>query len=223
MKRIVIIMLVALGLMAGTVYAQMSEGHMMDRQDMMGESQGQTSPQGPGGGYGYGMMGGMGPGMMGSGICPGYGYGMMGGMGPGMMMGRGMMGYGNRPGYGYGMMGGMGPGMMMGRGMMGYGNRPGYGYGMMGGMGPGMMMGRGMMGGMGPGRMGYEAAYGYSKDYKKFLDDTVKLRKELYSKKFDYFETVRKGDAKPGTVKKLRQEIYGLQKKIAEKIPKTGF
>jgi Spy/CpxP family protein refolding chaperone len=47
---------------------------------------------GPGGGYGYGRMGGYGPGMM------GYGYGHMGGYGPGMM------------GNGYGRMGGYGPG-----------------------------------------------------------------------------------------------------------------
>jgi hypothetical protein len=70
--------------------------------------------------YGYGMMGGYGPGYM---MGPGYGYGMMGGYGPGYMMG---------PGYGRGMMGGYGgygPGWMMhgygyGPGMMGYG--PGY-------------------------------------------------------------------------------------------------
>ena len=64
--------------------------------------------------YGYGMMGGYGPGYM---MGPGYGYGMMGGYGPGWMMGPGMMG-----GYG----GGYGPGYMM----RGYGG--GYGPGMMG-------------------------------------------------------------------------------------------
>ena len=59
--------------------------------------------------YGYGMMGGYGPG-----YGPGYmmGPGMMGGYGPGYMMGPGMMGgygpgYMMRPGYG-----GYGPGMM---------------------------------------------------------------------------------------------------------------
>lgn len=69
--------------------------------------------QGPGGGYGPGMMGGgygYGPGMMGQGYGPGSGYG------PGMMGG----------GYGHGMMGG---GYGYGPGMMGQG----YGQGMMGG------------------------------------------------------------------------------------------
>ena len=69
--------------------------------------------------YGYGMMGGYGPGYM---MGPGCGYGMMGGYRCGYMMG---------PGYGRGVMGygGYGPGWMMhgygyGPGMMGYG--PGY-------------------------------------------------------------------------------------------------
>ena len=69
--------------------------------------------------YGYGMMGGYGPGYM---MGPGCGYGMMGGYRCGYMMG---------PGYGRGMMGGYGgygPGWMMhgygyGPGMMGYGPR----------------------------------------------------------------------------------------------------
>jgi hypothetical protein len=104
--------------------------------------------------YGYGMMGGYGP-----------GYGMMGsGYGPGAMMGPGMMGGGYGPGYGMGpgMMGGYGPGYgMMGPGMMGYG----------GGYGPGWMM-RGY--GMGPGMMGYGGGYYGNQGNLNLTTDQVK-------------------------------------------------
>jgi len=73
-------------------------------------------PHGSGGGYGPGMMGGMGMG----GYGPGGMMGPGGGYGPGMQGGMGMNpGMG---GYGPGMMGGMGMGPgMMGEGMMGMG------------------------------------------------------------------------------------------------------
>jgi len=143
-----------------------------------------------------------GPGMMGGGqgwnYCPycgqnlgqGGGYGMMG---PGMM------------GGGYG----MGPGMM-GRGMMG------GGYG----MGPGMM-GGGMMGGgygMGPGMMGP----GYSQQNEacqKFFDDTAGMRKDLHTKRYEYFETIRNPKTTPETVAKLEKDLRELQEKIYEKAP----
>jgi hypothetical protein len=107
---------------------------------------------------------------------------------------------------------GMGPGMMrgygMGRGMMG-------GYG----MGPGMMrgygMGPGMMGGygMGPG------FYGLSGECQKFYDDTVKLRKELHDKRFEYFEAVRNPKTTVGNLTDLQEEMKELQEKIYSKAP----
>ncbi len=133
---------------------------------------------------------------------------MMGtGMGHGMM-GRGMMG----SGMGHGMMG-----CGMGRGMMG----SGMGHGMMGcGMGHGMMgsgMGHGVMGcGMGHGMMGYNAEF-----YRKFLDETAGLRKELHSKKFEYFEALRNPKTKNEDITKLEKEIQELQSKIYEKTKVT--
>jgi hypothetical protein len=161
--------------------------------------------QDPGwGGYGPGY--GMGPGMMG-------GWGGYGGYG----MGHGMMGGWGGYGQGYG----MGPGMMGGWG--GYGQGYGMGPGMMGGwggygMGPGMMYGWG--GGYGPG-YGRGPGYGYnqSEECQNFFDDTAKLRKELHSKRFEYFEAYRNPDTKPDTLAKLDREIRALQEKIYEKAP----
>jgi hypothetical protein len=137
-----------------------------------------------------------GPGMMGGGqqgwnYCPYCGQPLgQGGYG----MGPGMMG----PGYGgYG----MGPGMM----------GPGYGgYG----MGPGMMGGYGM----GPGMMGH-GYYGQSEECQKFLDQNAGVRKELNSKRFDYFEAIRNPKTTPETVAKLEKEIRELQEKIYSKAP----
>ncbi len=218
MKRMFLTLIVVLGLMTGTAFAQMGGG-MMGGQTMMGTDQQQAQPMPyqtyPGMGYGYGM----GPGMM---MGPGMGYGMMG---PGYGMGPGMMGYG---GPGMGMMGGMGRGMMMGPGMMGMMHNMMMGRGMMGGYGMGPMMGGpGMMGMgpmmMGPG-MGYGMmGYGYSKAYQKFLDETKDLRKQLNEKRFDYFEALRDPKTKPETISKLRRELYELKKKIYEKSPLKNF
>jgi hypothetical protein len=119
-----------------------------------------------------------------------------------------------------------GRGMMGGMGMMG----PGM-------MGPGMM-GGGMMGGYQqqypnqyqqqyPYQGGRGTGYGSSPDYgndtekyQKFLDDTTKLRKELYDRRFEYFEIVRNPDTKKETISKLEKEIQELQKKIYEKAPR---
>lgn len=136
-----------------------------------------------------------GPGMMGGGqqgwqYCPycGQPLGQGGyGMGPGMMGRGGMMG-----GYG------MGPGMMGG----------GYGYH----MGPGMMGGYGMGSGMmGPGY------YGQSEECQKFLEQNTGLRKELNSKRFDYFEAMRNPKTTPESISKLEKEIRELQEKIYTK------
>ncbi len=189
MKRMFSLVAIIVLLLAGTALAQMGGQHMMGT----GQTQGtEAQPQQ----LSYPWMGyPMGPAMMGGGY--GFGPGMM----P-MMMGPGM-GFGMGPGPGYGMMG-MGPGMMMGPAMM-----P---------MMQNMMMGPGMMGGgygFGPGMMGYM----YSPQYQKFLDETRDLRKELWDKRFEYFEALRDPDTKPETLTKLRKEIYELRKEILKKAP----
>ncbi len=147
---------------------------------------------------------------------PGWWGGGM--MGPGMMGGQG--GWycpycgqyiGPRGGYG------MGPGMMSG----GYGMGPG----MMGdyGMGPGMMGGYGMGPGMmGPG-YGSGPAYGQSQECQKFLDDTAKLRKELYNKNFEYSEALRNPKTTPEATVKLEKEVRELQEKINSKAPRGYY
>jgi hypothetical protein len=112
--------------------------------------------------------------------------------------------------------GGYGPGYGMGPGMMGgYGG----GYGAYG-MGPGMMYG---WGGYGPGYgRGRGQGYNQSEECQKFFDDTAKLRKELQSKRFDYFEAYRNPNTKPDTLAKLDREIRALQEKIYEEAPDGG-
>lgn len=109
--------------------------------------------------------------------------------------------------------------------------------GMMGGMGmmgmtpderAGMMIDHPGMGGMmGPGMMGsgmeYDTGPDYeydTKKYQRFLDDTVKLRKELYDKRFEYFEAMRSPDTNQETILKIEQEIQELQKNLYEKAPR---
>jgi hypothetical protein len=104
---------------------------------------------------------------------------------------------------------GMGPGMM----------GPGYGgYG----MGPGMMgRGYGHMGpgsGMGPGMMG-PGYYQQNEACQKFLDVNAEARKELNSKRFEYFEAIRNPKTTPETAAKLEKEIRELQEKIYSKAP----
>lgn len=100
-------------------------------------------------------------------------------------------------------------------GMMGA--RPGMGGGMgMMGMGPGMGQGMGMMGGgMG---MAYDSPR-YQARMKKFLDDTVDLRREVHAKMFDYREALRNEDSKDEDIEKLETEISDLQEKIQDKAP----
>jgi hypothetical protein len=116
-----------------------------------------------------------------------------------------MMRYG-----GYGM---MTPGMMMGPCIMGGGM---MGLGMMG-YGGYSMMGAGMMGY----GMGAEMMWKYNIEaYQKFLDETADLRKQLHTKRFEYFEALRNLRTKSETLKKLEKEIQELKRKITEKMPK---
>ena len=88
-------------------------------------------------------------------------------------------------------------------------------------MGPGYgghMMGHGM-GMMGPGYGGHMMGYGDSESNRKFLDDTVDVRREMHNKKFDYFEASRNPDTKPEKISKLKKEMRALQIKMLEKAP----
>jgi hypothetical protein len=101
---------------------------------------------------------------------------------------------------------GMGPGMM-GQGMMSRG---------MGGqgMGPGMMgqgmMGRGMMG---------RGSQSQSPECQKFFDETAGLRKELHTKRFEYFEAARNPKTTGEALTKIEKEVRELQEKIYAKGP----
>lgn len=117
-------------------------------------------------------------------------------------------------------------GQMMGPGMMG------GGYG-------GQMMGPGMMGGgygsqnMGPGMMGpgtrggnfgscpcgawFGQNFQNNDAYHKFMDDTVELRKELNSKRFEYAEIMRNPDASREEITSLEKDILNLQQQLQEK------
>jgi hypothetical protein len=87
------------------------------------------------------------------------------------------------------------------------GGHMGYGYG-------GHMMGPGYGGHMYGERGGYD---------QKFLDETADLRKELHSKKFEYFEAVRNPETDSTTITKLEKEIREIQEKIYEKAPRTAY
>jgi len=78
----------------------------------------------------------------------------------------------------------------------------GYGYHMMGQSYGGHMMG--WRGG------GYD---------QKYLDETADLRKELNTKKFEYFEAIRNPKTEPETVSKLEKEIGELQNKLYANAP----
>ena len=85
------------------------------------------------------------------------------------------------------------------------------------------MMGNGMMGNgmMGNGMMGNGMMRGYyqSEECQKFLDETADLRKELYDKRFEYYEANRNPKTTVETLTKLEREIFDLQKKIYAKAP----
>ena len=134
--------------------------------------------------------------------CPNCGAPVGPQAGSGYHMGPGMMGQG----WGYG----MGPGMM----------GQGWGYG----TGPGMM-GQGRGYGTGPGMMEGGRGYGYgqSEQCQKFFDETSDLRKELYTKRFNYSEAIRNPKTKPETAGKLEKEIYELQEKIYKNAPPGCF
>ncbi len=108
------------------------------------------------------------------------------------------------------------------------------GPGMMGGGYGGQMMGPGMMGGgyggqmMGPGtREGnfgscpcgawFGQNYQNNDAYHKFMDDTVDLRKELNSKRFEYTEMMRNPNTSREEIASLEKEIFNLQQQLQDK------
>jgi hypothetical protein len=80
---------------------------------------------------------------------------------------------------------------------------------------------------MGPGMMGGYGGWGNygqrtpSEACQKFLADTAGLRKELHTKRFDYYEEMTNPKASPETLSKLDKEIRDLQGKIYEKGPQA--
>lgn len=98
------------------------------------------------------------------------------------------------------------------------GPRGGYGMhqGMMGGQG--VTGGQGMMGGYGMMGRGH---YEYSEECQKFLDETVKQRKELYNKRYEYSEAFRDPKTSPEEIVELEKEIRVLQKEIYKKAQKV--
>ena len=112
-------------------------------------------------------------------------------------------------------------GQMKGPGMMGGGNSGQMmGPGMMGGGYDGQMMGPGMRGGnsgscpcgAGPGQN-----YQNNDAYQKFMDNTVDLRKELNSKRFEYTEMMRNPNTSREEIASLEKEISNLQQQLRDK------
>ncbi len=68
-----------------------------------------------------------------------------------------------------------------------------------------------------------ERCAGYNQ---KFLDETADLRKELHTKKFEYFEAIRNPKTDPETISRLEKEIKELKSKISANAPagmRKGF
>jgi len=108
--------------------------------------------------------------------------------------------------------------MLLGIGVAVYAHGPGWdGYACPGYGGGYHMMGSSGYGGQ---MMGWRGGYD-----QKFLDETADVKKELNTKRFEYFEAVRNPKTDPETVTKLEKEIGDLQGKLNEKAPRgtRGF
>jgi hypothetical protein len=64
--------------------------------------------------------------------------------------------------------------------------------------------------------------YGYrqSEECQKFLKDTIDLRRQLHTKRYEYSEAYRDPKTKSEQLSKLEKEINDLQRKIVEKAPR---
>lgn len=124
--------------------------------------------------------------------------------------------YAHGNGWGGGPQGQMRGPEMMGGGyggqMMGPGTR-GRGYGS-------QMMGPGMKGGnFGSCPCGAWFGQNYQNNdaYQKFMDDTVDLREELNSKRFEYMEMMRNPNLSREEIGSAEKEIFNLQQQLQEK------
>jgi len=101
---------------------------------------------------------------------------------------------------------------LLGTGAAVYAHGPGWGgaYPCPGYNSDAPMMGPGYGGPVMGGRGSYD---------QKYLDETADLRKELNTKKFEYFEAIRNPKTAPETVAKLEKEIGELQGTLNAKAP----
>jgi hypothetical protein len=137
-------------------------------------------------------------------LSAGYAYSHMQGGG---MMGQGMMGeQGQAATPGYGMMG-----QTPGSGMMGYG---GHMMGDMMGSGGHMGCGKHMMGGI----LGYST----EEEQRKFLDDTLDLRRQMHNKRFEFSEALRKPDTDRKTLIRLKKEMLQIKLKMYDRVLKSN-
>jgi hypothetical protein len=105
-------------------------------------------------------------------------------------------------------------------GVMAYAQGPGWGGGHMSDYGyGGHMMGQGYGGHMAGPMTGWRG----SEYNQKFLDETTDLRKELHSKKFEYFEATRNPETNPETIATLEKETLELQEKLYTKAPRSTY
>jgi hypothetical protein len=87
--------------------------------------------------------------------------------------------------------------------------------------GPGMESGYGLQGGAG--RDLWRARYGarLTSICSKFLDETVRLRKDLSRKRFDYYEALRSPETSSDTLDRMEREMSELNRKISAQNPRS--
>jgi len=75
----------------------------------------------------------------------------------------------------------------------------------------------------GPGMMRERRGYQQppSEACQKFLNETAGLRKELYMKRYDYYEGMNDPETKPETLSKMEKEVLDLRQKIRDKNPSS--
>lgn len=73
---------------------------------------------------------------------------------------------------------------------------------------------------MGPGWQGRGGA-NQSEECQKFLNDTASMRKDLFSKRFEYFEALRNPKTTADQAAKMEKEIWEMQQKIYSQAPRV--
>jgi hypothetical protein len=64
--------------------------------------------------------------------------------------------------------------------------------------------------------------YGTEEEYRKYLDETVDLRRALHNKKFEISEALRNPETTRKTLLQLRKEMLEIKVKIYEKAIKSN-